>query len=1081
MFKLSSGGQQLAQTPIDEAVGLSTFLDWFETAMLSANREKARDALRRYLYTAQALPLEGSLTDAIADIARQPAGRGVAAALVLRALSIPGVIHSSAPNLVRSVVDLVGGAIPELLSLSGADQRRQNFEKFAMLEQVHSLVLDRLQPLTTVYGSIDSVLASKAAIMNCLRHPLTKQYCAPFRVAEVAERIDTLLGIVARVQKVDSTLSNEVAAFRVEAAAARSMATAYPSFLTSGHLVSFIEHVEAAVEKLVSGVRARFRCTLVPLHPGPELPKRYPLHEPDRELQVLVPMRNLGPGSGIGVTFRIATDSQHVLIDQPEITFGNVPSGEFAVSFRAVVVDPCHSFPFEVQVSWGELGNPRVSEDVFGVEALAQRSDVDWARYKYFNPYAEAPASGSRFIGRQEQVATLVTRMLQTPMQPTYVDGQKRVGKTSLAQVAADQAARQHPDGKLHRLYILWGNIAAESARDTLRNLGREIEEFILGGLPASGPYERGNYEGTLAPLLKLSQQIYRADPDRRFVIVLDEFDDISQEFYLQGSLAETFFANVRAITATPNICLLLVGSENMPYIMDRQGQKLNRFSRVNLSYFSRVEDWPDFQELVRFPSRGILHWHLDAVSEVFNLSSGNPYFAKIICREVMARSVRERDADVTAHEVRDAAPSAIARLESNQFAHMWQDGIYSPVEERETVALKRRRTLAALARCLRSGDRATLDNIFAHRNALRISEGELSSLLGNFVTRDVLVEDMGAYDFRLPMFRSWLMGVGLSRLANDRLSEELAGIDEQLQEEARVTAAEVVDLANSWPPYRGVAIGPERIRRWLEQRGSQIDQRLLFTILKSLKVVSVEENLRRLRTAGQVIRDVAGVFVIKRTSDTRGDVVITYVDGEGKSGQRYASDLAEECRISRKAILPPSSFQAAFRSYVDVGRKGEAPRAIVIVDDVVATGASLSRNVARFVAEHSSLLGTYGPKVIVYSMFATEQGMDRVRTAMSKMDYPKVEFHAGEILDEDAFAFAGETGVFGTKADRGRAKALVEDVGATVYPDNPLGYGGQGLLLVMPNTVPNNSLPILHSAGRAPGGWRPLFERIVN
>lgn len=575
---------------------------------------------------------------------------------------------------------------------------------------------------------------------------------------------------------------------------------------------------------------------------------------------------------------------------------------------------------------------------------------------------------------------------------------------------------------------------------------------------------------------------MHLADPERRFVIVLDEFDDISQEFYLQGSLAETFFANIRAITATPNICLLLVGSENMPYIMDRQGQKLNRFSRVNLSYFSRTEEWPDFQELIRLPSEGVLDWHVDAVSEVFNLSSGNPYFAKIICRDVMARAIRARDADVTAHEVRDVAPLAIERLESNQFAHMWQDGIYSPIDERETVALKRRRTLAALARCLRANERATLGNIHAQRAALQITEGELSSLLGNFVTRDVLVEEMGAYDFRLPMFRSWLMGIGLSRLANDRLSEELAGIDEQLQDEVRVTAAEIVDLADSWPPYRGTAIGPERLRAWLCQRESQRDQRLLFTLLKALKVVSVEENFRRLRTAGQVIRDAVGVFVRRSSADTRGDVVITYVDGEGKSGQRYASDLAEESRISRKAILPPSSFAAAFQSYVETVRKGEVPKAIVIVDDVVATGGSLSRNVKRFVEAHASLLAAAKPRIIVYAMFATEQGMDRVRTAISKMAYGEIDFRAGEILGEDAFAFAGETGVFGTKADCDRAKALTQDVGATIYPDNPLGYGGQGLLLVMPATVPNNTLPILHSPSRGEGAvWKPLFERLVN
>lgn len=87
---------------------------------------------------------------------------------------------------------------------------------------------------------------------------------------------------------------------------------------------------------------------------------------------------------------------------------------------------------------------------------------------------------------------------------------------------------------------------------------------------------------------------------------------------------------------------------------------------------------------------------------------------------------------------------ATIARLESNQFAHMWQDGIYSPIEERETVALKRRRTLAAIARCLLAGEPATLANISAQPGAVQLSKGDLASLLSNFVVRDVLLETGG-------------------------------------------------------------------------------------------------------------------------------------------------------------------------------------------------------------------------------------------------------------------------------------------------------------------------------------------------
>jgi hypothetical protein len=925
-------------------------------------------------------------------------------------------------------------------------------------------------------------LAAKAAIMNCLRHPLVKQYCRPYHINEVVEVVDTVIGRIARVHKMESTLGDDVDACHKEIASARKLAADWPSFLVDEHLVRFLDHANMAVESLLSDVRARFRSTIQRSTTGSELQKRYPLHEPERELRVILHMRNLGPGSATNVTFRITTLSSHVVIESSEVRIGAVPPGDFSIAMLVTVIEPCESFAAEVHVSWGELGSLKPSEDLFEVKVLAQRPDIDWAKYKYINPYAEAPASGGRFIGRQEQVHTLVSRVLQIPMEPTYIDGQKRVGKTSLAQTAVDEAVRHDPNRKLHKLYILWGSIAAEDSRTTLRKVGSEIEDFILGGLPDAMGYQRGDYDGTLSPLLKLSQYAHSVDADRRFVIIIDEFDDIAQDLYLQGNLAETFFANLRAITASSNICLLLVGSENMPYIMDRQGQKLNRFSRLNVSYFSRVEEWEDFEQLVRKPTKEVLEWHLDAISEVFNFSSGNPYFAKIICKAVMVRAVRERDADITVEEVNEAVLETIARLESNQFAHMWQDGIYSPIEERETVALKRRRTLVAIVRCIKSNENATLKNIYARRGASNLSENEFISLLSNFVARDVLVETGGVYDFKLPIFRMWLMGVGLSRLANDRLSEELASIDQQIEAEARVEPSEIMSLTSSWPPYRGGTIGPERVRAWLSQRESNRDQRLLFTLLKSVRVVSVEENLHRLRTAGQVIRDVLGVPARKKLSERREDVVITYVDGEGKSGQRYASDFAEENVITRKAILPPSSFAKAFNDYTKAVRKGEPPRAIVIIDDVVATGRSLARNVTRFIQEHGALVAQVRPKIIVYSLFATEQRMDHVRTGISALTYDDIDFRAGEMLTEDAFAFSGETGVFGTVGERDRAKALAEDIGVHIYPDNPLGYGGQGLLLVMPMTVPNNSLPILHSSPRdASMNWQPLFERLVN
>jgi orotate phosphoribosyltransferase-like protein len=1063
---------------------LVTILERFERAAASGDEQEARNALKAYLAAGRGVAAEGSLGDIVANLAEAAEGEQGAASVLLRAIAVQGVVRPNAANgLERSIVSVVEKALPEALAFANVEPKeRQTFKRYAAIEKVHEFVLVRLDPLRVAYSTVDSLLAAKADIMGSLRYPFTKRYLRPYRGADVTEVIDALIGKVERIRRMESTLAEDVDACHREIATQLEKAAEHPSFLLTDHLVPFLNRVREVVDDLLAGARGRFRTTIELATSGPDQQKRHPLHEVDRTLRINVPMRVSGPGDALDVTIRMASASEHVLVEDAVLPIGTIPPGQFSVAVTGSVIEPCTSLSLEVQVTWTELGSTKAREEIFEVRILAQRPDIEWHLYKYSNPYAEAPAAGSRFIGRSEQVHAVVARILQEPMEPTYIDGQKRVGKTSLAQTAVDEAIAHAGSRRLHKLYLLWGTLGAEDPRLTLRNLGREIEEFMIGSLTERERYPIGEYDGTLAPLLKLSSLVADREPERRFVVIIDEFDDMAQELYLQGNLAEIFFGNVRAITATPNLSLLLVGSENMPYVMDRQGQKLNRFSRINLNYFSRVDEWDDFEQLVRGPSVDVLDWHLDAINEVYTLSGGNPYFAKILCRNVMAKAVRERDADVTAAEVKAVAAEAISRMESNQFAHMWQDGIHSPAEQREMVALKRRRVLAAIARCYRDGEPATLAGIYAHRGNAHLVEAEIASLLNSFVARDVLVEDGGRYDFRLPMFRMWLMDVGLSRLANDMLAEDLAGMEQQLEDEAYVRSEEIVALVRDWPEYRGKLIGEERVRAWLSQRSGSREQRLLFTILKSLRFVSMQENLSRLRIAGQIIRDEIGTPARKSLAERRHDVVITYVDGEGKSGQRYASDFAEENKIETKAILPPSTFEESFRNYTRKPGGGVAPKAIVIIDDVVATGGSLSKKVSAFVKQHADLLNETQPLLLVHALFGTRQGSDRVRTTISALPYSRIDFRVGETLTEDAFAFDGETGVFGTMAERDRAKAIAMDVGSRIYLEDALGFGGQGLLLVLPMTVPNNTLPILHSRSKVGEPvWEPLFERLVN
>jgi hypothetical protein len=329
------------------------------------------------------------------------------------------------------------------------------------------------------------------------------------------------------------------------------------------------------------------------------------------------------------------------------------------------------------------------------------------------------------------------------------------------------------------------------------------------------------------------------------------------------------------------------------------------------------------------------------------------------------------------------------------------------------------------------------------------------------------LIEKDGIYRTVLPIFEQWLVDVGLTRLAADSLSQDLAADAIREEDNARVLARELVELTDAWPTYRGKHIGPEEVRAWLDQRPSNHEQRALFNILKATRFLSEADVLDKIKSALLTVTGMVDPAVRKKTTDRRNDIIVTYVDGEGKSGQKYASMYAEENLISVKSIFSPTNFDEAYQRHLEL--HGD-PKAIIIVDDMVGTGKSLAANIKKFHDDHLVKLPEDGPLVLAFALLATKDGQQTLLRELSKLSYNQMNFRACEILDDSASIFSGERGVFATSDEKDRAKALATDIGATIYKRNPLGYGGQELCIVFPTTVPNNSLPLLHTYSKKTG-----------
>ena len=799
--------------------------------------------------------------------------------------------------------------------------------------------------------------------------------------------------------------------------------------------------------------------------------------ESGRTITVSFPFENLGPGSALDVLAKIAIDTDHAATNDV-IRFGDIPAGGFSLAFPILVLTPAPALDVFIELTWStRSGQERLSlQTAFTLNA--QDPDIDWSALAKNDSYSIEVAEGSQFVGRREKVAAVLTRLSTARMQSTYITGQKRIGKTSLVLAVREALGKENRFADFKSLYLEWGDYARMDATETVVALGSEIAAFLCTNLPPEAMPDPADFKGTLAPLIRLAKRLGAEQPETRYVIMLDEFDEIHPEMYRFGPLAEAVFSNLRTLASQKNMAFILVGGEKMPFVISAQGDQLNKFIREPLDYFARNEEWTDYQDLVEGPTKNSLTWQPGAINRIFDLTNGHPYYTKLLCSRILRNAVADRDSDITRFEVDKAAAAVVGGLDTNAFAHYWKDGIQADKEEEESSSLMRQRVLASLAKALRAGDATNIDGISKYGRPFGIQSHEVQLVLQDLCRRGILKEREGNYACSVLLFAQWLCEVGATRLIVDTFGDQLADVLRRSEEEAYVQSHELVALTNAWDPYRGRRIGPEDVRAWLEQAGTKRDQRLLMKILQALRFVSETEIRKMLKLAYSMLTGHVKPLVKGKRADRRSDILVVYVDGEGKSGQQYASKFAEENDIASQCVMNSENFVEKAVAFEN--RAGVVVDAVVVIDDIIGTGGSLSVNLLAFAASASMFMNNRSAMLAVVVLLASSKGEQRVRRTIKEFGFP-ADLRVCELIEPRHFAFGNETKIWKDKAEAERAKALCLEAGTRVYKKQPLGFGDDGLLVVFPMTCPNNSLPILHSSSKTAHKWTPLFERPVN
>ena len=1042
----------------------------------SRTQTDSRREIRTLLQNLAGIPSDKSMSlagtlEAIANDAETSRIPQVGAA-ILRLLACAGLFPPTTLGKAnRHIVRIIEQGCPYATKHLKIDKRSQTYEKVETFSRMHGEACEQLNNLRPTFASLHDLVGRRQAVMRSLNFGPTRNYLRHFGFQPVSSSVTGLLNLSDKVVNSDgrmlqvslhnlmNTIVDEIEHYKID-----------QTFVVRKYYLPFLEYLKRRTLEYQTQMVASFECDIIVPQSPHELEKRYPLHVSDIQFQIFILLKNTGPG--VAEDVRAYCVSDHCIVKSDETILGNIEPGGFVLTLEICVVKPLKEIELEIGIDWDVVGESEKREKEFSVVIQSQRTDINWEELTKLQPYRLEVAYDRAFFGRQDAVGRILRYLNSESMQSCYITGQKRVGKSSLARAIEASLSRGFlkEDYSVH--YLECGEVRHSRAKDTMREFGQQVEDFLVDFLPRSAEWKSQDYSTSLNPLNRLLNLLLTEAPTRRFVVIFDEFDEVNEDLYRHGELANTFFLNLRTLSSKRNLAFILVGAERMPYVMSAQGEKLNKFARESLDNFDLTTEWADYRALVETPVRDSIKLHEPALRKLYDLTSGHPYFTKVLCANVFENAVQTKDAEVSVSEVSKAAERVVASLDVNAFAHYWRDGIRGNAEDVEIISLHRCRVLVAWARAARAKGSATHDGILGHLHSNRLSSNEVHPLLDDFCRRGVFRTMKETFVPTVELFGSWLVEGGFTRLISDQLGDELAEARQEREDAAYVHAKEIVELVEKWDLYQGRQIASDEIRAWIEQVEPHVEQRILFKVLEHVRFVREPEVREMFAHAHGRIRSKLPVYVRRKRSDRRNDILVTYVDGAGKSGAYFAGIYANENRIISKNVIEPSMIE---KSIGDL--REEEEYGVVVVDDMIGTGDSLVENLTKLNDKFSDMgIGTKIPLALVV-ICGTKNGELKV-TKFLEENIPNSDLEICELLDNRHFAFSDDRGFWESEEEKNTAKSLIRDLGSRVRRRSPLGYAQQGLLLTFPRNCPNNSLPILHSFGRGEYGWNPIFRR---
>lgn len=799
--------------------------------------------------------------------------------------------------------------------------------------------------------------------------------------------------------------------------------------------------------------------------------KKFPLRRVGTTIAIKVRVTNDGTAPARDLQLDNVNSDGNLSFKTSTMTLGNINAGEsFVFDIMAEVTEKTEACTVEAELSSTRLGE-RI-EHPLKVFVDSQRENIDWEQVETREPYSlDAVASDTDLVGRRSELLQLM-RLIRVPTVGSgFIHGQKRVGKTSLANAAKDRLEKL-PDEKWTVIYRGSGDFWANDAISMLKRMGITLANSIRQAIPQMSEMETPDFSDGISPLSEFVDEALRHTDKLLFII--DEFDDIHPELLRKSdTISSSLFMPIRQISTKIGCGFILVGGEGMQQIVTQQGDKLNKFSSVKVDYFSRSEHWSDFSTLITDPVQDWLEISDTALEKLYESSAGNPYFAKTLASQLSLDMVENRFTNASEVDMENAIARRCFGIEANAFGHFWSDGVIENAHNKNEIVTIRQLVLIALGKAFRRSDIVTYRDVWQEFQAAdftRIGEERFGTTVQDFLQRKILEEnERRELSFSIPLFKAWLMDKGVEDLIPTGRSSEMLAARIRREEEVRVKDEEILNFAEriSYFTFKGEPIDRVAIRRWLNQFDSFDDQRLMFKILERTRFYDATLMRSKMREMMSIVeRGMQAERIIGRERARRGILLSTLDSSIAKGGYTYCKIFADEHNILLANAMPlGSQMEHAFDN--------DRSQRLLLVDDFAGSGNTLVKGLDR-ARPILSLAKEKGIRVTLCAVAGFSHAKEYVEKYVAQEDLG-VEVHFCDILSTEDQIFSENSTIFPETAERARAKEIVEGKWDLTRGISPMGYEDTQAAVVFFDSCPNNTLPIFWASNE---NWTPLFRR---